>query len=104
MSGALTANAPLSVCGVCFCVPCLTPVFCNLCREDEAGRQQTPVVEPKKRGAPRTTIEAIMWCIRERGPEALHEPTNIERLSRCDHAAITEIDARITKLSGGHAR
>jgi hypothetical protein len=41
-----------------------------------------------------------MWCVRERGPRALHEPGNIERLSRCDDAAITEIDARIKKLEG----
>jgi hypothetical protein len=47
---------------------------------------------------PRSTIEAIMWCVRERGPQALHEPANIERLSRCDDAAIAEIDALIAKL------
>jgi hypothetical protein len=39
-----------------------------------------------------------MWTIRERGPQALHKPANIERLSRCDDAAIPEIDARIKKL------
>jgi hypothetical protein len=49
---------------------------------------------------PRTTIEAIMCCVRQRGSQALHEPANIERLSRCDDAAIAEIDARITKLQG----
>jgi hypothetical protein len=49
---------------------------------------------------PRTTLEAIMWCVRERGPQALHEPANIERLSRCDSAAIAEIDALIPKLRG----
>ena len=43
--------------------------------------------------SPRTTIEAIMWSVRERGPQALQEPDNIERLSRCDDAAIAEIDA-----------
>ena len=33
-----------------------------------------------------------MWCVRERGLQALQEPENIERLSRCDEAAIAEID------------
>jgi hypothetical protein len=51
----------------------------------------------RSRPTPRSTIEAIMWCVRERGPHALHEPGNIERLSRCDDAAIAEIDARMAK-------
>jgi hypothetical protein len=41
-----------------------------------------------------------MWSVRERGPKALHEPANIERLRRCDDAAIAEISARIEKLEG----
>lgn len=47
-----------------------------------------------------------MWCVRERGPQALQQPANIERLRRCDDAAIAEIDARIAKLAGSnrHAR
>jgi hypothetical protein len=58
---------------------------------------------PTTRPTPRSTIEAIVWCIRERGPRALHEPANIDRLSRCDDVAIAEIDARMTKLEGSHA-
>ncbi len=42
-----------------------------------------------------------MLSVRERGPQALHEPNNIDRLSRCDDNAIAEIDARVTKLEGG---
>jgi hypothetical protein len=38
-----------------------------------------------------------MWSIRERGPQALHEPANIERLLRCDAAARAEINERITR-------
>jgi hypothetical protein len=52
----------------------------------------------RSHATPRTTIEAIMWCVRERGPQALHESANIERLRRCDDAAIAQIDARMTKL------
>jgi hypothetical protein len=57
-----------------------------------------------ERRTPQTTVEAICYCIRERGLQALHEPSNIERLSRCDDAAITEIDARISKLGSDDAR
>jgi hypothetical protein len=49
-------------------------------------------------GTPRTTIEAIMWTVRTRGLSALNEPANIERLSRCDTAAQTEINERIGRL------
>jgi hypothetical protein len=47
------------------------------------------------RTTPRTTIEAILWGVRERGVEALREPANIERLLRCDAAAKVEINERI---------
>ena len=69
-----------------------------------ARTRQEPKSEKRTLPAPRTTIEAIMWTVCERGPRALHEPANIERLSRCDDAAIAEIDARISKFGGGHAR
>jgi hypothetical protein len=39
-----------------------------------------------------------MWTIRERGPRALHEPGNIERLRSCDDAAVAEIDVRMKRL------
>jgi hypothetical protein len=58
------------------------------------------VTENRPRPTPRSTIEAIMFCVRERGPKALHEPANIERLRRCDDAAIAEIDTRLSKLGG----
>jgi hypothetical protein len=52
----------------------------------------------RSHATPQTTIEAIMWCVRERGPQALHEPPNLERLRRCNAEAITQIDDRMTKL------
>src|SRR5262245_1387253 len=45
--------------------------------------------DPHARPTPNTTVEAIMWCVRERGVKALQEPRNIERLSRCDPRAKT---------------
>jgi hypothetical protein len=50
-------------------------------------RQRTP-----------TTIEAIMYAVRERGVAALKESANIERLLLCDDAARTEINERIGRL------
>jgi hypothetical protein len=47
-----------------------------------------------------TVIEAIMHCVRERGPAALEEPANIERLTRCGAAAQAEINQRIAQIKG----
>jgi hypothetical protein len=52
----------------------------------------------RQRRTPQTSIEAIMYAVRTRGVAALKEPTNIERLSRCDHAAKDEINQRIARL------
>jgi hypothetical protein len=58
----------------------------------------TQQTKPKPRPTPQTTIEAILYCVRERGPNALHEPDNVERLAHCDKAALAEIDTRMAKL------
>ena len=39
-----------------------------------------------------------MFCVRARGPQALHEQGNVERLQRCDASARTEINKRIARL------
>jgi hypothetical protein len=57
----------------------------------------------KPLSTPKTTIEAILHCVRERGVAALKEPTNLERLTRCDAAAQAEISRRIAKLKKGSA-
>jgi hypothetical protein len=51
-----------------------------------------------QRPTPQTTVEAVMWAVRERGLRALKEPANQERLSRCDAAARAQINERIEKL------
>jgi hypothetical protein len=53
----------------------------------DAARAQRPTSQP--------TIEAVLYCVRARGLAALKEPANIERLSRCDAAALAQIDARM---------
>jgi len=86
-------------CDCCGSILCLTPGLCQTCQADARDWRQSGA-ENHSRPTPRSTIDAIMWCVRERGPPALHEPANIERLSRCDDAGIAEIDARIKKLEG----
>ena len=79
--------------------PCLTPGFCQTCRAvDARTRQQRPTENHPSRATSRTTIEAIMFCVRERGPQALHEQANVQRLLRCDASARTEINKRIARL------
>jgi hypothetical protein len=54
--------------------------------------------EPRRFPTPQSTIEAIMYCVRERGIAALKEPDNIEKLSRCDKAARKQLNERIETL------
>jgi hypothetical protein len=49
--------------------------------------------------ASRATIEALCESVKERGIEALNDPTNQDRLRRCDEAAIEEINRRIVALT-----
>ena len=57
--------------------------------------------DPQRFPTPQSTVEAIMWCVRERGIAALHEPRNIERLKYCDEDARRQINERIAKLFPG---
>jgi hypothetical protein len=70
---------------------------CALC--DHRERQRLPY-RPERRPTPRTVVEAVLHTVRERGPAALHEPKNLERLRRCDAMALAQIDARLAKLKG----
>jgi hypothetical protein len=54
--------------------------------------------DPQRYPTPQSTIEAVMYSIRERGLAALKEPANEERLSRCDEPAKKQIDERIKKM------
>jgi hypothetical protein len=60
---------------------------------NDAGRFHTP----------QTTIEAVLYCVRERGIGALKELKNQERLRQCDEAARAQINRRIAKLRQGDA-
>jgi hypothetical protein len=64
----------------------------------DVGRLWDQLNSPSRFGTPQSTIDAIMYCVRERGLAALNEPTNAERLSRCDQAARAQINKRIETL------
>jgi hypothetical protein len=52
----------------------------------------------RPRATPKSTIEAVLHSVRERGLPALKKLENIERLLRCDAAAKAEINRRIAHL------
>jgi hypothetical protein len=58
----------------------------------------------RSRSTPQSTIEAVLYCVRERGLAALREPTNLERLSQCDEEARAQINERIAKLEEGSSQ
>jgi hypothetical protein len=57
--------------------------------------------DPSRFATPQSTIEAILYCVRTRGLDALKEPNNVERLSRCDEAAMKQIRERIERMRQG---
>jgi hypothetical protein len=116
----------VSACVTCAAEPCVNASFCAACRDadqrkargeqprhiDESMWNKRPSPIPREsmfldalwqffnsqRPTAQPTIEAIMYCVRERGLAALKEPVNLERLLRCDGAARTEINRRIANL------
>jgi hypothetical protein len=62
---------------------------------DSAYRQ---INDARSRPTPQTVVEAILYCVRERGVGALKEPANVERLRDCDAAAKAQIDKRVAKI------
>ena len=110
-------RAAAAECATCGGRPCANPSFCALCREADARQRSKPRAPSRipqdwdaisldaqghhfntARPTPRTTIEGLMHSVRERGLYALKEPASVERLSRCDAAALAQIDKRIAQL------
>lgn len=59
-----------------------------------------PRHKPTERPTPQTTIEAVLYCVRERGLPALKERANLARLMTFDDAAFAELSARIARMKG----
>jgi hypothetical protein len=94
-------KAAAAYCEMCGSSPCINPGFCANCRRIEQEQPRQPPSPGAPRPTPQTVVEAVLHCVRERGIVALHEPANLERLSRCDAAARQQINARIDKMLGG---
>jgi hypothetical protein len=60
---------------------------------------QLPEPEPQK--TPPTTVEAVMWALREFGPSGLYRAGNHDRLRRCDGPAMEDICRRLSNLNKG---
>jgi hypothetical protein len=75
------------------------PMGCQRCRAADDARRAQQCQRASSPPTPQATIDAILHCVRERGPSALREPANVERLSRCDEAAKATIDHRIAKFT-----
>jgi len=127
IASSLKDKYPASLCEQCpareFCPncgqsPCVNPSFCALSAgagaPDERTRLHRELLDekvsleaayrrlndPARFPTPRTMIEAILYCVRERGVAALDEPEDIERLRRCDAAALAKINQHIAELKG----
>jgi hypothetical protein len=72
----------------------------RLLAQDDISLEQAwaELNHPRAHPTPQATVEAILYCVRERGLAALKEPANLERLASCDAAAKAAIDKRIRKL------
>jgi len=94
-------NAAAAYCQTCGRSACVNPDFCQLSPaiDKDQERHPAPAVSGG-RPTPQSTVEAVVHCVRERGPAALEEPDNVERLRRCDPAALAQINQRIAKIKG----
>jgi hypothetical protein len=57
---------------------------------------------PRSRAHSRTpgsTVEALMWLLRERGLSCLNDVKNRDRLRRCDASAIKEMSGRLLNMN-----
>src|SRR5262245_59158752 len=83
------------------------PLLCD-CSGDIVARWERdyPPVKNRrlraKRPTPQATIEAIMFCVRERSVRALQEPANVERLRFCNMRTRVQLNERIENMRGGN--
>jgi hypothetical protein len=54
--------------------------------------------DTRNRPTPKATVDALVYCVRQRGLVALEEPANVDRLSRCDADSRQQLNSRIEKL------
>jgi hypothetical protein len=83
----------------CGAEPCILPSFCEACRKADARRQQQepPAGLPDTRRAAETTVEALMYSLRQRGVRALDESDIRRRMSELDDEQAIEVARRLLK-------
>jgi hypothetical protein len=89
------------MCDVCGQTPCASRSFCRVCREADrkhAARVATP--KPETRPTPVSIVDALVYCIKSRGVDALKEPANAIWFAQCDEDAKERIDRFIKRVSG----
>jgi hypothetical protein len=94
-------NAPF-MCDICGLTPCASRSFCRVCREADrkhTAKLATPKQEP--RPTPVSIVDALIYCIKSRGVDALKEPGNIEWLAQCDEQARARVNKFVAKISRG---
>jgi hypothetical protein len=79
-------------CRHCGMAPCDDPI--------PSAARPSPMLKPKPQPTPQSTIEAVVYSVRQHGLSALKSAHNRERLSRCDTRAKAEINQRIAKSGG----
>ena len=106
----------MSACETCGNNPCVNPSFCAASRkaDREIGQRLPPGISSdwdrmsldalwarlnQARATPQSTVEAVMFCVRERGLKTLEESANLERLSRCDESARAQINNQIARIA-----
>jgi hypothetical protein len=101
----------LTACPTCGNTPCRNPSFCEACRDADArkARGESPrYIDPSRwrgppdnirEGAPKSTVEALMLGLRERGLAALEEPKVRRRLSDLNEMQLREVGARLQTLN-----
>lgn len=116
----------IRTCNVCGCAPCLHPPFCRSCRQadrkfvherrdteaawrralidDNVSIERAYAEINRRDQAAASTVEALMYSLRERGPSALQEPTTQRRLSEMNETQLREVCERLQKLKPHIAR
>jgi transposase len=120
-------EALAKTCTVCGAASCVNPGFCRSCRRaDRAAAKQRndPALKrlcalmvegvridrawrelnraPDRVSA--STVEALMYSLRERGTKALEEPDTKRRLSQCSDEQVIEVGNRLQRLDPKIAR
>jgi hypothetical protein len=87
-------------CRTCGRLPCLTPGFCRVCRQADrkvAKAKLDPKID-NHHGAAASTIEALLFGLRERGTVALDDPEVWARLAQLSDDQVVDVAERLQRI------